>query len=141
MLRQDCGDQGVRGRPPMKVLRRIAGGAGLVTTSYPDVAELAPLAYRGQVMLRTDICSGEAACARVCPSAAIAVTATTDGGWTWELDDGRCVFCGLCAEVCPTEAILLSNEFELSVRDRADLMVRATFTGRPYPEPTGKERS
>jgi hydrogenase-4 component H len=125
----------------MKVLRRIAGGAGIMTTSYPDVAELAPLAYRGQVMLRTDVCSGDGACARVCPSAAIAVTATPNGGWSWELDDGRCVFCGLCAEVCPTAAIMLSNEFELSVRDRAELMVRATFTGRASQTPNGKEWS
>lgn len=125
----------------MNVLRRIAGGAGVVTTSYPDVDEPAPLAYRGQVLLRTDLCRGDGACARVCPSAAIVVTDTSNGGWTWELDDARCVFCGLCAEVCPTEAILLSNEFELAVRNRADQMVRVTFTGRSYPEPNGKEPS
>jgi formate hydrogenlyase subunit 6/NADH:ubiquinone oxidoreductase subunit I len=125
----------------MNVLRRIAGGAGVVTTSYPDVEEPAPLAYRGQVLLRTDRCSGDGACARICPSAAIAVSDTSDGGWTWELDDGRCVFCGLCAEVCPTAAIMLSSEFELSVRDRAELMVRATFTGRASQTPNGKERS
>ncbi len=125
----------------MNVLRRITGGAGVATTSYPDVAEPAPLAYRGQVLLRTDRCSGDGACARVCPSAAIVVTDTSNGGWTWELDDARCVFCGFCAEVCPTKAIVLSNEFELSVRDRADLVVRATFAGRRNPEPNGKEPS
>lgn len=125
----------------MSVLRRIAGGAGVVTTSYPDVEEPAPLAYRGQVLLRTDLCSGDGACARVCPSAAIVVERTPSDGWRWELDDGRCVFCGLCAEVCPTEAIALSNDFELAVHNRADLVVRATFVGRPYPEPNGKEPS
>jgi hydrogenase-4 component H len=125
----------------VNVLRRVVGGAGVVTTSYPDVAEPAPLAYRGQVLLRTDLCTGEGACARVCPSAAIVVEGTLDDGWSWELDDGRCVFCGLCAEVCPTQAILLSNEFELSVRDRADLVVRATFAARPNPAPNGKEPS
>ena len=74
---------------------------GIVTTSYPEVAEPAPPAYRGQVLLVTERCLGDGACARVCPSGAIAVTGTPYEGWTWELDDSRCVFCGLCAEVCP----------------------------------------
>jgi NADH-quinone oxidoreductase subunit I len=25
----------------------------------------------------------------------------------------RCIFCGFCEEVCPEEAIVMSNEFEL----------------------------
>lgn len=47
-------------------------------------------------------------------------------GW---LDDGRCVFCGLCAEACPTDALRLSNKFELAVRDRADLVATVRFGG------------
>jgi hydrogenase-4 component H len=125
----------------VNVLRRIVGGSGVVTTSYPERSEPAPPAYRGQVLLRTDLCRGDGACARVCPSAAIVVERAAHDGWSWNLDDGRCVFCGLCAEVCPTEAIVLSNEFELSVRDRVDLVVRATFARRPTPEPKEKESS
>jgi formate hydrogenlyase subunit 6/NADH:ubiquinone oxidoreductase subunit I len=101
-----------------------------VTTGYPAVAEPAPPAYRGQVMLRPDRCNGDGACARVCPSGAIVVEGSNGGGWRWELDDASCVFCGLCAEVCPTRAIELSNEFELAVRDSADLVTRVTFVPR-----------
>jgi formate hydrogenlyase subunit 6/NADH:ubiquinone oxidoreductase subunit I len=101
--------------------------AGTATTTYPDFPEPAPLAYRGQVLLHTDRCIGDGACARVCPSGAISVTATSNGGWTWELDDACCVFCGLCAGVCPTAAVKISNEFELAVRDRGALAVRTTF--------------
>lgn len=122
----------------MNVFRRGVR-AGLVTTTYPDIAEQAPLAFRGQVQLLADRCVGDGACARVCPSEAITVTGTPETRWTWELDDGRCVFCGLCAEACPTAAIVLSNEFELSVRDRHDLVVRATFERRPASSPDGRE--
>ena len=34
---------------------------------------------------------------------------------TWSIDYGRCVFCGRCEEVCPTDAIRLTEEFELAV--------------------------
>lgn len=105
--------------------------SSVVTTTYPAVPEPAPPAFRGQVLLRTELCTGDGACARVCPSEAIIVTGKPDGGWTWQLDDARCIFCGLCAEVCPTSAILMSNEFELSVRNRDDLVTRARFEALP----------
>jgi hydrogenase-4 component H len=111
---------------------------GIVTTSYPDLPESAPPGYRGQIMLRTDLCIGDGSCARVCPSDAITVTttgSTLPRQWTWKLDDARCVFCGLCAEVCPTGAILISNEFELSVRGRQDLVIRATSGAHSESDP------
>jgi hydrogenase-4 component H len=109
----------------MRLFRRSLG-AGIVTGAYPDSPEPAPRAYRGQVTLRTDRCSGDGACARVCPSQAIAVT-RQDRSWVWELTDARCVFCGLCMDVCPTRAIALSNEFELAVRGAGDLTTRVVF--------------
>jgi formate hydrogenlyase subunit 6/NADH:ubiquinone oxidoreductase subunit I len=100
--------------------------SGVVTGSYPDVPEPAPPAYRGQVMLRIERCTGDGACARVCPSDAIGVS-RSDQGWVWALTDARCVFCGLCQDACPTQAIVLSNEFELSVRDASDLTTTVSF--------------
>lgn len=40
---------------------------------------------------------------------------------------GRCIYCGRCEEVCPTRAIQLTNNFELTVTNKADLYTRATF--------------
>ncbi|MCC6626847.1 MAG: 4Fe-4S binding protein, partial [Chloroflexi bacterium] len=31
-------------------------------------------------------------------------------------------FCGLCAQVCPTDAITMSHEFELATQDRDGLL-------------------
>jgi formate hydrogenlyase subunit 6 len=123
----------------INALRRERRG-GIATTSYPDLPEAAPAAYRGQVLLHVDRCTGDGTCARVCPSGAIHVAASPDGGWTWELDDARCVFCGLCAEVCPTAAIELSNEFELAVRNPADLVTRVTFVPRTAASGEGRRR-
>lgn len=103
---------------------------GLVTRGYPAAAEPAPEAFRGQVQLDSTRCSGEGACARVCPSSAIAVDRQADG-WTWTLTDARCVFCGLCADVCASEAIRLTNEFELAVLDAADLTTIVRFVVSP----------
>jgi hydrogenase-4 component H len=99
---------------------------GIVTTNYPEVAEPAPEAFRGQVLLDSGRCTGDGACARVCPSDAIVVTENADG-WVWTLDDARCVFCGLCQEVCPEQAISISNEFELATRSKDDLVTTVTF--------------
>lgn len=99
----------------------------LQTTAYPSSPEPAPPAYRGQVQLAPQRCTGDGACARVCPSQAIAVVHGDDGGWQWELSDARCVFCGLCEEACPTRAIVLSTEFELATRSATDLTTLARF--------------
>jgi formate hydrogenlyase subunit 6/NADH:ubiquinone oxidoreductase subunit I len=121
---------------------RQSSRTGIVTTTYPDVAEPAPPAYRGQVLLQTNRCIGDGACARICPSRAIHVHVEVklDEAWSWELDDARCVFCGLCAEACPTEAILISNEFELAVRDRADLTTKVSFGARSDASSPKEER-
>ena len=108
---------------------------GIVTTAYPAVPETAPSLFRGQVVLELACCSGDGACARVCPSQAIVVAPVEETGWVWELDDARCVFCGLCQEACPTGAIGLSNDFELTVRAADDLVTRVVFR----PEPEGSE--
>ena len=31
----------------------------------------------------------------------------------------RCIFCGYCEDACPTQAIQLGNDYELSFYDRA----------------------
>jgi len=40
------------------------------------------------------------------------------------VDLGHCLFCGLCAEVCPEEAIVLSRRYEASYTRRAETILR-----------------
>jgi formate hydrogenlyase subunit 6/NADH:ubiquinone oxidoreductase subunit I len=45
------------------------------------------------------------------------------------LRSGRCMFCGLCSQVCPVDAITMSHEYELSVMDRDGLIYTKTELG------------
>ncbi len=95
-----------------------------VTRSYPPHADVPDRGTRGTPALRPERCTGNGTCAEVCPTAAIRVTATRDGGRLWELDYGACVFCGRCIESCPDGAIEATSEFELSARRRDDVVAR-----------------
>ena len=52
----------------------------------------------------------------------------------------RCIFCGFCEDACPTQAIVLENNYELSFYDRASaiytkdmLIVDVPVNGQPTP--------
>jgi NADH-quinone oxidoreductase subunit I len=41
-------------------------------------------------------------------------------GYVYEINMLRCIFCGLCVEACPTEAITMTHLFEMSTTNRQD---------------------
>jgi len=55
----------------------------------------------------------------------------------------RCIFCGFCEDACPTEAIVLEDNYELSFTDRRqaiypkDMLIDpVSETGKPTPQKT-----
>jgi NADH-quinone oxidoreductase subunit I len=90
-----------------------------------------PDAFRGMPVLveradGTPRCVGCRQCAVVCPPGCIDVVA---GGSTgveaprvFEIDMARCMFCGLCEEVCPETAVVMSREVEIASYDRESLV-------------------
>jgi len=38
----------------------------------------------------------------------------------YEINETRCLFCGLCVEVCPVEAIIMSHHFEMATDNRGE---------------------
>jgi NADH-quinone oxidoreductase subunit I len=44
------------------------------------------------------------------------------GPQAFDIDMLRCIYCGLCEEVCPEEAIFLQNQYSLSGYSRAELV-------------------
>jgi NADH-quinone oxidoreductase subunit I len=98
----------------------------LYTEEYPK--ERPPVAerYRGAPRLNINpdtgqtLCIGCDLCALACPEHLIVVTTERDEKTrrkvltTFTYDTSRCMFCGLCEDACPVDALELSQDFELA---------------------------
>ncbi len=90
------------------------------TVAFPREAPALPERYRGWP--RRDASCGDAGCDRcaaVCPTGAIA----RGPGSAWQLDAGRCLFCGDCAEACPVRALAFTREYRQAACAREALVV------------------
>ena len=80
-----------------------------------------------------DRCTGCASCAKYCPLGIIKIVTHPSGEAlpegdeyaidVFDIDIGRCMFCGLCVEVCPYDAIHMGSGFEEGQYKRGDLVV------------------
>lgn len=70
----------------------------------------------------SEVCVGCTFCARTCPDLALTVARDDTPGSrcvaTYEMDLTKCCFCGLCAEQCPTNALVHTGQYELSFYHR-----------------------
>ena len=105
-----------------------------VTTSYPQEKRVKPQRFHGRHVLNRhadgmEKCIGCELCAGVCPARCIYVRGADNPvdepvspgeryGFIYEINMLRCIFCGLCVEACPTEAITMTQLFEMSVTER-----------------------
>lgn len=113
-----------------------------MTIQYPDripkpVQETLPLRYRGILEVDMDICTGCLACERVCPISCITIGIEANKDTKqrtfshFDIDICKCMYCGLCAEVCPTGSIRHSQEFEGACYNPAGLVRH--FVAEPVP--------
>ena len=52
---------------------------------------------------------------------------------TYEINMLRCIFCGYCEDACPTDAIVLTDVYELSADNRRDLIYTKDMLILPPP--------
>ncbi len=76
-------------------------------------------------------------CARICPCDCIEVVPYEDEKGNrhpakFEIDTARCLFCGLCEDACPADAIALGQQYEFSSFSSRDLVIgRDDLLGKP----------
>jgi NADH-quinone oxidoreductase chain I len=103
-----------------------------VTMKYPEEKREPFLRYRGAHILRRDengkvMCVACCLCARVCPADVITIEIAegeNDERYPkkFDIDMGRCIFCGYCVEACPKTAIVMGHAYELADYSRDDLI-------------------
>ncbi|WP_053183581.1 NuoI/complex I 23 kDa subunit family protein [Sunxiuqinia dokdonensis] len=126
-----------------------------VTIQYPDENFPLPETARNRLFMEMTKCIGCKNCAKICPVNCIDIETIKVSPedphkelhrngkerklWvpTFEIDFAKCCYCGLCTEVCPTDAIIHTKEFEYSEYNRENLVYKFhTLT----PEQTEEKR-
>jgi len=106
-----------------------------ITAEYPDVMPELPPRSRGVIALFEENCTVCMLCARECPDWCIYIdshkeTVQAEGAARsrqrnvldrFAIDFSLCMYCGICIEVCPFDALFWSPEFEYADFDIRDL--------------------
>src|ERR1041384_2539726 len=106
-----------------------------VTVQYPRQKETPPIRARGVIAMLEENCTVCMLCVRECPDWCIYIDShketlpAVDGGRERQrnvldrfgIDFSLCMYCGICIEVCPFDALYWSPEFEYAELDIRDL--------------------
>jgi NADH-quinone oxidoreductase subunit I len=107
-----------------------------ITQRYPEVKPDLPARTRGVIALKQENCTVCYKCSRECPDWCIYIDAHKEthppasGGKArsvkvldrFAIDFSLCMYCGICVEVCPFDALFWSPEFEYSEYSILDLL-------------------
>src|SRR5213596_2828243 len=125
-----------------------------ITQQYPDEKPNLPPRTRGVIALKEENCTVCWKCSRECPDWCIYIESHKEtnppasGGRArsvkvldrFAIDYALCMYCGICVEVCPFDALFWSPEFEYAEYDIHELIHEKekleewTYTVLPPPE-------
>jgi len=111
---------------------------GTNTIQYPAQKLPIPEVGRYQLDVEIDDCIVCDLCAKICPVDCITIESikstepagigqTSDGttkrlyAAQFDIDMAKCMYCGLCTIVCPTECIVMTNQYDKTVFELKDL--------------------
>jgi NAD(P)H-quinone oxidoreductase subunit I len=100
-----------------------------ITVQYPEQKLNVSRRIRGnELVWLIERCTGCATCAKACPQGNIEiVTHLGDENKyvvdKFEVDAGRCMFCGLCVEACPFDALAMGRSYERAQYRRRDVIL------------------
>jgi len=125
-----------------------------MTLRYPESKMELPPGYRypqggfkGRHTLDMEHCTGCSICEYICRNITGAIgMVTVEGtfprnrkGIFPQIHYGFCVFCGFCVDACPFNALQMSQEYELSVYDKQQLIYEPKLLATP-PSASGNAR-
>ena len=117
-----------------------------ITEQYPLERPVIYARYRRQPRLNSNPDTGESLCivcnlcALACPEQLIVVKGERNPVTkrkevvSWRYDLSRCMFCGLCAEACSTDALELTQVYEMALYSRDGMVLDQAALERG-PEP------
>ena len=103
------------------------------TVQYPEQKVPTQPRFRGyEFVWYEDRCTGCASCAKYCPLGTIRIVTNPEpqpnvgnkyGLEVFDIDTGRCMFCGLCVEACPYDALFMGTTYERATYTRKSMVV------------------
>lgn len=95
-----------------------------ITQQYPEQHPQLPPRSLCSFKLDSKKCNACGICAMSCPNKVITVDSIRDENnkkhlSAYQMELMYCLFCGLCVESCPSQALQATQDFELSVYDKA----------------------